>query len=352
MANKVFNISSSIPVRKIVNGDTIYINIKNVNAVPLFQGYDESSNNVVPDWERAGAIQPLLLPEVTSARGNKITLSNHNWQYNGADIVWKNVENGWYVENATKPRFKKRESDGALQIIANLASKDHPSTDTLTYKGTASVGKNFLKINKDVNIVIQKLGSSGFGGGITAPTQLLGKDGNGNDVPETKISSTLYNANGDVNDYTCKWYVGKKYQSGKDGKTFVITKDLVNTQSLIIAEFYLTGSSTCVFRAGLTFEDNTDLFQAKISLDRLPDEGKPATATATLVNVTTGKQVAQSQIVGDPQYDWDIRRKDTWESIKNSKTSSISITVDDIDKNGGGGAEVEVTLDLTVTLNI
>ena len=259
-------------------------------------------------------------------------MSNHNWQYNGADIVWKNVENGWYVENATKPRFKKRESDGALQIIANLASKDHPSTDTLTYKGTASVGKNFLEIKKDVNIVIQKLGSSGFGGGITAPT--------------------LYNANGDVNDYTCKWYVGKKYQSGKDGKTFVITKDLVNTQSLIIAEFYLTGSSTCVFRAGLTFEDNTDLFQAKISLDRLPDEGKPATATATLVNVTTGKQVAQSQIVEDPQYDWDIRRKDTWESIKNSKTSSISITVDDIDKNGGGGAEVEVTLDLTVTLNI
>lgn len=352
MGNKVFNISSSIPVRKIVNGDTIYINIKNVNAIPLFQGYDESSNNVVPDWEREGAVQPLLLPEVTSARGNKITLSNHNWQYNGGDIAWKNVENGWYVENATKPRFKKRESDGALQIIANLASKDHPSTDTLTYTGTASVGKNFLEIKKDVNIVIQKLGSSGFGGGITAPTQLLGKDGNGNDVIESLISSTLFNANGNIDGYTCKWYIGNIYQSGKDGKTFKITKDMVNTQSLVIAEFYLTGSSTCVFRAGLTFEDNTDLFQAKISLDRLPDEGKPATATAIIVNVTTGKEVTQDQIVDVPVYDWDVRRKDTWESIRNSKTDSISITTDDIDKNGGGSAEVEVTLDLTVTLKI
>ena len=352
MANKTFNISSSLPVRKIVNGDTIYIVIQNANSVPLFQGYDETTNAVVPDWSGNGAKQPLLLPEAVSARGNSVELSNHIWQYNGGDIVWKNVENGWYVENATKPRFKMRESDGALQIIANLASKEHPSSDTLTYKGTASVGKNRIHLEKNVDIVIQKLGSSGFGGGITATTKMLGNDKNGNTVNEAHITSTLYNSTGEVKNYTCKWYIGDVYQTGKDAKDFTIERDMVNTQSLLIAKFYIDGVNTPVFSAGLFFTDNTDLFQTKISVDRLPDDGKPATASAIIVNVNTGKQVTEDKIVGTPIYEWDIRRKDNWQSVKSSTDKNIVIEVSDIDKDDYNCGEVEVTLDLTVTLDI
>lgn len=354
MANKIFKVSSSLAVRKVVNGDTLYIVINNPNGVPLFQGYDDSTNSVVPNWEAVGATQPLLIPSVTSARGQIVSLSNHQWKYNNSTINWKNVENGWFVENATKPRFKMRESDGALQIIANLASTSNPSTDTLTYSGTATYGGNNIGLEKSVDVVIQKLGSSSFGGGLTATSLTVGKDSAGNDIESSTISSKLYNSVGDVTNYTCKWYIGNNYQSGKDGKTFVITKDMVDTQALVIAEFYITGNSTPVFKAAISITDNTDMFKAILNIDRLPDTNKPGTVTAKLICIDTDKDyTAQIPDIGNgTTMSWDIRRKDTWESIKHSDTNSIVVTVDDFNAGKYNGTEVEVTLDLTTTLNI
>lgn len=351
MAQKNFNISASLAVRKIVNGDTIYIVINNPNAIPLFQGFDDNTKTIIPNWATATSDkQPLLVPQATSARGNTVSLSGHTWAYNGALIVWKNVENGWFTENASTPRFMMRESDGALRIIGNLASFNNPSTDTLTYSGVAAVGKNTINLTKTVDVVIQKLGSSSFGGGLTANTLTIGRDASGNIVESAVISSTLYGSNGTVTDYTCKWYVGDTYQSGKDGETFTITRDMVNTQALVIAHFYLSGNDTPVFKAAISITDNTDLFQAVLYTDRLVDDGAPATVRARVINVDTGAKVADDKM-SNKTWIWNARRKDTWESVKQSNDDNIVINISDIDKKDYNSGELEVTLDLTVTID-
>ena len=71
-----YSAQGSITIKRLRNGDNFFISLEVTNGIPLFQGVDEKTGAVSPDWTVA-ANQPIITPRVTSARGNSVSLSMH-----------------------------------------------------------------------------------------------------------------------------------------------------------------------------------------------------------------------------------------------------------------------------------
>ena len=131
-----YSAQNSITVKRLRNGDTFFITFGN-NGIPLFQGVDPVTGVVTPDWTVA-ANQPVVTPVVTSARGNAVVLSNHQWSYNGVALNFNGATSGDWTTDSTG-KFQLNSSTGALKIIANLASTTNIASDSLTYSCVATV---------------------------------------------------------------------------------------------------------------------------------------------------------------------------------------------------------------------
>ena len=169
-------------------------------------------------------------------------------------------------------------TDGSIQIIGDLASKNNQDADTLEYSGVARQSEKVtFDVQKTVDIFISPLGSSSFGGGVSVESTAIGTI-NGVLVNSTRISNTvLFNANGAVASYTVKvrkGLNGTELASLPNGKisTFEITRDMVDGQELFIVEFYIDGNTEAVYRTGFTVIDIDDLYQAKAMMEGEPSD--------------------------------------------------------------------------------
>ena len=293
-----YSLYTSLPVRKIVKGDTLSVYFT-TNGVALFQGVNPDTGVPTPSWSAESG--PVITPHVGSARGASYSLEAHRWKYNGNDLKFSTSGSGWETSTVDN-RFRINHTDGSIQIIGDLASKNNQDADTLEYSGVARQSEKVtFDVQKTVDIFISPLGSSSFGGGVSVESTAIGTI-NGVLVNSTRISNTvLFNANGAVASYTVKVRKGlngtviASFPNGKIN-TFEITRDMVDGQELFIVEFYIDGNTDAVYRTGFTVIDIDDLYQATATMDGEPSDNNDDVAyiKGKIINVRTNTEVGAS----------------------------------------------------------
>ncbi len=334
-----YSAQGSITIRRLRNGDTCFISFKN-NGVPLFQCVDPNTGAVSPDWTVAEN-QPILTPQVSSARNNTVVLSGHQWAYNGILLVFSGTTSGEWAADSTG-KFQMNTLTGALKIIKNLASKDNPASDNLRYSCSASIAGVEQTLEKDVDIQIQSAGASSYTGTLTTTSGQLTSD-----EPSATLNTKLFIGGAEVTDYAVKWYKDEELWSVKSGKSITVTNEEIDSTQLIIAEFYLSAADTqAVDRDAVRVIDITDEFKiehrivnsdgstATAATNREVDTNKPVYVQAYVVNMKSGVEAA---ITGS--WKMMVMDKDLWSimrTITSEGTATImgTITTADTDKDG------------------
>ena len=334
MANN-YSAQGGIVIKRLRNGDSFFITLE-TNGKPLYQSVDPETGEVSPDWSVADN-QPIITPNVTSVRGNAVTLSNHAWTYNGVALNFNGTETDNFTEDSTG-KFAMNKTTGALRILDNLASTVNMANDTLGYTCVATVAGVEYNLRASRDIQIQSMGASSYYGTITATTEQLTAD-----VTSTTLSTQLWLASGEVSDYHVKWYKDNEAWTDKNGqKSITVSRDDVDGTQLFIAEFYKDSSAVSpLFQAGIRIIDTLDEFQIVpviTSANKEVDTGKPVTVKMKVMNMRTNSEVS----ISNGTWQVDVRDKDTWESLKSSTSDTITVTTTETDRNGEIN-DVEVT---------
>lgn len=342
----------SITVKRLRNGDTFFISF-DLNGVPLFQTVDPVTGDVSPDWTVA-ANQPVITPNVTSARGNTVALGSHQWAYNGVTLLFTGTTSGGWTTDSTG-KFQLQASTGALKIIANLASTTNIASDNLTYSCVATVAGVEYNLTKSIDIQIQSAGASSYYGTVNATTEQLTPT-----VTSTTLATKLYLGATEQQSYVVKWYKDDTLWTEKTGNSITVNTGDVDGTQLIIAEFYkAAGDNTPVFRAGIRIIDTSDDFHVEhryvnsggttSNANREVDVNNPVYVQAYVVNVRTNTELSISGM-------WKmlVMDKDSWSILKTvqpgvaAANCTCQVTTTETD-SGGVEKDVEVVSEVTWT---
>lgn len=327
-----YSAQGSITIKRLRNGDSLYITLES-NGIPLYQGVDTSAGTVSPDWTVA-ANQPVLTPKVTSVRGNTVTRSSHQWRYNGQLLLFTgatSADGNWRTDSTGKFQINLTTGNdgGALKIIGNLANVNAVANGLLEYSCVATVSGTNYNVSKSIDVVIQSMGASSCYGAIIASPQT---------IDATNTTSTLKTilqvGASPVTTYHVKWYKDDTAWPAMDGmKQITVGRSDVNGTQLFIAEFYLKASDTTpVARAGVYIIDSLDEFRVEFDYVSTAVEvapGQDVTVKAKVINTRTNSV----QTLNNPTWKCDVMDKDTWTSIKQSTTDTITITTAETDRN-------------------
>lgn len=323
MATNNYSAQGCIPVRRVRNNDSLSISIESTQ--PLFQGVDANNENATPfpNWETDDAARPILTPVVKSAKGNIVSLSNHQWKYGDTLLVFSGSTSGSF--QLTGDGKFGMDANGRLKIFKNLASSRSTSSDTLTYSGTAKIGDSSTQdVSGFVTILIQPMGNNSYMGWITANRSILTDAPNENTAT---LSARLWLSTTELTDFSVKWKNSAGEVLGSD-KTLTVTRDMVNGSTLITCEFYHKDAQNACFRAGKVMTDNADEYVIVGEVSNLIGD-KAATITGRIKNTRT------NSIVSPTNVSWNAKAyKDNNELIKQVSSNVITISKSESDYGG------------------
>ncbi len=334
-----YSAQGSITIKRLRNGDTFFITLEITNKIPLFQGVDDKTGAISPDWTVAEK-QPIITPKVTSARGAAVSLSFHQWQWNGINLNFNGAVDADGFKLDSTGMFKMNTDTGALRIVKNLASSTNIANDTLTYSCVATVGGVEYNLTKSIDVLIQTIGATSYLGYVNATTEQLTSS-----VKSTTLSTTLQLGASELTNYYVKWYRDNTLWSAKNGqKSITVTDADVDGTQLFIAEFYPDSTSTNpVFRAGIRIIDTNDEYTVicyPSSANTLVDVGNPVTVKARIVRFLpdgSNQEITPTGVV----WRMDAMDRVTWDIVKTVNTNTIEITTAETDRNGEMG-DIEV----------
>lgn len=322
-----FSAQNSITIKRLRSSDSLTLTFDN-NGITLFQGVDEKTGAVTPNWSKTEN-QPIRTPKVVSARGLGVTLSGHTWSYNGLTLNFNGASSGdWRTDSTGK--FQMNTSTGAIKIIGNLASKSNIASDVLNYMCIATVAGVEYTLNKELPITIQSIGANSYYISILSTTEQLTSK-----ITSTVLTTKLYASANEVTDYYLKWYKDDEAWTAKNGqKSITVGRADVDGTQLFIAEAYKSSTDTQpIARAGIRIIDTADEFQIVCyisSTNKEVDVGSPVTVSSKIVNMTTGATYSPSSAV----WKMNVMDKENWTSLKSSSSNSISVTTTETDRKG------------------
>lgn len=323
MAETNYSVQGCVPVRRLRNNDSLSISIESTQ--PLFQGVDANNDNATPfpNWETDDAARPILTPNVKSAKGNIVSLSNHHWKYGDTLLVFSGSTSGTF--QLTGDGKFGMDANGRLKIFKNLASSSSTSSDTLTYSGNAKIGDSSTQdVSGFVTILIQPMGNNSYMGWITANRSILTDAPNENTAT---LSARLWLSTTELTDFSVKWKNSAGEVLGSD-KTLTVTRDMVNGSTLIICEFYHKDAQNTCFRAGKVMTDNADEYVIVGEVSNLIGD-KAATITGRIKNTRTNAIVTPTNVA------WNAKAyKDNNELIKEVNSNVITIAKSESDYGG------------------
>ena len=323
MATNNYSAQGCIPVRRVRNNDSLSISIESTQ--PLFQGVDANNDNATPfpNWETDDAARPILTPVVKSAKGNIVSLSNHQWKYGDTLLVFSGSTSGTF--QLTGDGKFGMDANGRLKIFKNLASSSSTSSDTLTYSGTATIGYSSTQdVSGFVTILIQPMGNNSYMGWITANRSILTDAPNENTAT---LSARLWLSTTELTDFSVKWKNSAGKVLGSD-KTLTVTRDMVNGSTLITCEFYHKDAQNACFRAGKVMTDNADEYVIVGEVSNLIGDNA-ATITGRIKNTRTNAIVTPTNVA------WNAKAyKDNNELIKQVSSNVITISKSESDYGG------------------
>lgn len=359
------SLSASIPVRRIIDGDTLSIWFT-TNGVPLHQGLNPNDFTATPKWTENGD-HPEITPHVSSARKNAVSLLTHKWKYNSVEIIFPSGT-GWVKSSNFEGKFKMNTATGTLAIIGDLATRDNQDADVLEYTSMASVGSAAYEMSNSIDVLVTMLGSSAFFGDIIATTTMLGVYVNGNEVTTSILTFKLQNSGGDVSKYSVKLYRGNEttpittIENAASGGSVTIHRDktgeddklYVDGHQLFIAEFIVDG--TVVYRAGISIDDNADVYELVLS----ESGGVNASTNSTVKPLVQKVKQKTAATVGNgtikyyilKSTDLTVVRSTSIDFANNAEFADATLTIIDADTKDGKGNEWDLVVNCNLTAQI
>lgn len=245
------DIKGAFTVRFIRTGDQIYKDAsivkfdKNGNETPgsLFQAVDPTNGTLNVDWEKDPYSQPALKIGLNSAMDNPLTITDADWQYNGADISFAvaaqtdGTYKGWRL--STDGRFARKETSSYvyLRVLKNIASTEVVSNQQIGYTISYMTNNIHDKIKGTEPVLIQQAGANSYSVNILTSRSILNADN-----PQTTLAARyLYNVTAIPDEefnasWRLQWYQDFKAIDGQTGKTLTVTRDMVKGSSIFSVE--------------------------------------------------------------------------------------------------------------------
>lgn len=334
-----YSAQGSITIKRLRNGDTFFISLDLSNGIPLYQGVNDKDGSITPDWTDAQN-QPIITPNVKSTRGASVSLSFHQWAYNGVNLNFNGTADADGYKLDSTGTFRMHPDTGALKIVKNLASKTNIANDTLTYACVATVGGVEYNLEKSIDVLIQTVGATSYMGTITATTEQLTSD-----VTSTTLTCRLWMGATELTSFYVKWYRDDTLWNAQNGKKSIsVGRNDVDGTQLFLAEFYQDSTSkTAVYKAGIRIIDTLDEYQVicyPSSDNKMVDVGNPVTVTAKIVRFLpdgTNQQITPTGV----SWRIDVMDRKDWSVLKTANANTIQVTTAETDRNGEMG-DVEV----------
>lgn len=346
LRNKQWSAQGSITIKRLRNGDHLYLVLNNESGKPLYQSVDFDNNNAIsPDWT-VDANRPVIVPSAVSAMGAAVEIINPGWQYNGVSLVFSGAAaSGWKLDSTGK--FALRLEDNAIKPVANLADPAHLANGLLTFNCTARSGGGTYEMSKAADIILQRGGSSGYYAALTASNMALDKQN-----PQSVITAALYLGGVAVEQFYVRWLRDGSVMAANNGlKSITVSRSGVDGTQLYVAEFFPGSSAPSagaspVAVAGVTIVDAADTYQVRLEITSVKQEiakaGDQVTVKASLVD-TSGAPAP-----GNVRWRLDVIDPQTFASLKSSDTDTINVTSAETDRIVNGAAvisDVEVIAD-------
>ena len=180
--------SNQFFVEALDDGTTLHGQL--LSTLPLSQAW--SGIAAVPDWTQS-ANQPRIYVDLLSGNTKVTPDEGGTWYYNGTAITWADStatavsSDGRFQKVANYPSSSA--PTAAIKIIANLAQSNNVDTDSITYKGSYTIGGSPLVFSVSTIIRISTITSSGIFGQIVFLTSNIVREKNQNVIMYGRLFS-------------------------------------------------------------------------------------------------------------------------------------------------------------------
>ena len=335
MSNTNFSATGGVTIKRLRNGDTLFVLL--TTDKPLFQAVDTQTGGVVPQWTNNTANQPTITPTCYTAKGINVVLTQHKWYWNSVEnpIEFPSGSAEWLT--SSDGHFQLKQATGELKIIKDLASKDNPANDTLTYKAVASVAGVEYPIMKSIDVVIHSAGESSYNAYIFADRMIIDEDN-----PTANLTAQAICGLSDVtSSLYCVWTKnGTSTQVKSGSNTLAVGRENVDGDTLYVASFYASSAEVAagnvLCRAYIRITDRADEYAISFTLgdNKQVDTGKPVVVTATVMNMS--KNTAVDMTGKSPVWGMKALRSDTLAELKSTASNTITITTAETDVTTNG----------------
>lgn len=386
MAYQQKKAQAGITLRRVTDGRTVMtafsvytLNGSTREAAGLFQIVSSDDGSVAPDW---GA-NPVYVEPVVKANGETLTLYTNQaeWYYNGVKLTF-----GSNKACTNYPGKFRLHTDGLTLILCgNAASPANTDSDTITFKGLAKAGASSdISVEHTRDIQITETGQNVYKGIVLPQSAFIGGD-NGEYVT---LCAYLYKGTEQItlNKSMVSWFKGYvseatrlKYSGTPTGITIGVTlyggtsiseqshstqvttpagetiaatspyielkvnRKMVDGSALFIAQFHSEIYSTVGGvpseiweQAGAYVTDVDDEYMIALSSSEGCEIGDGVSTTVTAQLIRGGSVIAD----GTLGTVWkltplDVETLNAAQGIPAVATSSMTVTADDLDRNGG-----------------
>ena len=193
-------------------------------------------------------------------------------------------------------------------------------------------------------------------------------DDNGNEITTSILKFWLKNAGGDVSKYSVKLYRGNEttpittIENAASGGSITIHRDktgeddklYVDSHQLFIAEFIVDG--TVVYRAGVSIDDNADVFKLVLSSSSDVNASTDSIITpkvlrnSTRTAATIGNGTIKYYILKST--DLTVVRSTSIDFTNNAEFAAATLTITDSDTKDGKGNEWDLTVNCELTAQV
>lgn len=348
------NVQGNIVVQRIKNGDTISTMLQSTKD--LFQAISADGGVIAPDFGVASN-QPTISPYIQSALTAKvlpIVDGSDEWYYNTIRLVFDS--SGVCTAPAAAIGKFKRNANGTLSIINNLASASNKNSDTIRFEGVAQSSIE-IRTSATIDVRIEEVSASAYNGVIDLSSSTIATSSDTVTAKARLVSGVTEMA---PNAFTVKWYRAVTASEDNDGvadnwvdfkpgsgNSVTITESDVSGQQLFKADFYVEGKvvSSSLFNVidtqdpkVITFDNNSPT---------LTDSTPSVVIRARLISRDQGVESSGAAFTFDA---YNSRgRKITLAAASTSNTFTVSTADTDRKESGESEENGNITVIATTT---
>lgn len=291
-------VQGSLTLKRLKKGLNVILSLECTSGT-LYQGYNDTSKEVSPDWT-IEANQPVVTPKAIASDGSATDITTGTWKYNNTTLIFSvadNTTDSW-ITATNNAAFQYQPSTKALKIVRNLASASNVVNDTLEFQCSGEAGTTSFDAAASITVHLQPVGSSTAAVYVTAAPQTLTSSNTTSTLTAHFYISGKEQTSGQ---YWLKWTdeAGKELAKGEISTTRTCAVTRADITAIGGAYCYVyadSGYQTAICSDFVKIIDTADDYELEVVCDKEWDGTNEQTVTAKLYKFEDGKVTTEATI--------------------------------------------------------